>query len=330
MLHEFLSANREEIIARASAKVAKPTAPRATHSSLENGISLFVTQLVGMLATGELGPEAIGTAAARYGDELRRMGFTVGEVVHHYGGVCQAITDLAVERHTSIGSDEFKILNGCLDDAIAFAVTEFGRQREQSISDQGLEHLGVLAHELRNSLNSATLAFSALQSGAVGTSGSTSAVVFRSLAQMRTLLDRSFVEVRLKAGIHKRTHVSVASLIEDVAIAATVEAAHRGLQFTVAPPDDGAMIHADEQILASALSNLIQNAFKFTHPGGQVSLSTHNTAARVRIDIEDECGGLPPGENDHLSGCSSNGAPIEPGSASDSRSAARGSRTATA
>jgi len=147
MLHEFLSANREEIIARASAKVAKPTAPRATHSSLENGISLFLTQLVGILATPthELGPEAIGASAARYGDELRRMGFTVGEVVHHYGGLCQAITDLAVERNTSIGSDEFKILNGCLDDAIAFAVTEFGRQREQSISDQGLEHLGILA-----------------------------------------------------------------------------------------------------------------------------------------------------------------------------------------
>jgi len=117
---------------------------------------------------------------------------------------------------------------------------------------------------------------------------------------MRALLDRSFVEVRLKAGIHKRTHVSVAALIEDVAIAGNVEAAHRGLQFTVGPADDGAMIHADEQILASALSNLIQNAFKFTHPGGHVSLRTHNTRERVRIDVEDECGGLPPGEIDHL------------------------------
>lgn len=231
---------------------------------------------------------------------MGRMGFTVGDVVHGYGGLCQAITDLAVESNTPIKSDEFKILNGCLDDAIAFAVTEFGRRRELSVSDQGIEHLGILAHELRNALNSATLAFSALQSGAVGTSGSTSAVVFRSLARMRDLLDRSFAEVRLKAGIHKRTHVLVATLVEDVAIAAAIDAAHRGLQFTVAPVADGVMILADAQILASALSNLIQNAFKFTRPSGHVSLRTNATVDRVRIDIEDECGGLPAGEIDHL------------------------------
>ena len=63
MLHEFLSANREEIIARASAKVAKPTAPRATPFSLENGISLFLTQLVGMLASPP--PRRAGTGGDR-------------------------------------------------------------------------------------------------------------------------------------------------------------------------------------------------------------------------------------------------------------------------
>jgi len=301
LLHEFLSVNREEIIARARAKAAARPAPRATSVELENGIPLFLTQLVGMLETpGRDMGAAIGRGATQYGDLMGRMGFTVGQVVHGYGGLCQAITDLAVESNTSIKSDEFKILNGCLDDAIAFAVTEFGRRPEQSVSDQGLEHLGVLAHELRNALSSATLAFSALQSGAVGTSGSTSAVVFRSLARMRDLLDRSFAEVRLKAGIHKRTHVSVASLVEDVALAAAIDAAHRGLQFTVAPVADGVMVFADAQILASALSNLIQNAFKFTRPSGHVSLRTHQTLDRVEIEIEDECGGLPADKIDHL------------------------------
>jgi hypothetical protein len=131
----------------------------------------------------EAGVAAIGVAATKHGDEMRRMGFTIGQVVHDYGGLCQAITELAIDRKTAITSDEFKILNGCLDDAVAFAVTEFERQREQSTLNQGMERLGVLAHELRNSLNIATLAFSALQSGAVGTSGSTSTVVVRSLPE---------------------------------------------------------------------------------------------------------------------------------------------------
>ncbi|MEO6027204.1 MAG: HAMP domain-containing sensor histidine kinase [Candidatus Binatia bacterium] len=302
MLHEFLSENREDIIARTRAHVAKRPAPRATNAELDHGIPLFLTQLVDMLRTPRLeaGEAKIVEGATKHGDDLLRMGFTVGQVVQDYGGLCQAITELAVERKAAIGGGEFKILNGCLDNAVAAAVTEFGRQRETSISEQGVEHLGLLAHELRNALNTATLGFSALQSGAVGTSGSTSGVVFRSLARMRDLLDRSLAEVRLKAGIHRRTNVVVAVLIEDVAIAAAVEATHRGLQLTVGPVAESLRIHADAQILVSALSNLLQNAFKFTRPGGHVSLNTHSTVDRVRIDIEDECGGLPAGRVEDL------------------------------
>lgn len=302
MLHDFLSANREEIIARTRSKVARQAGSSRDASRLENGIPLFLTQLISMLErpATEAGSAAIGAAATKHGDEMRRMGFTIGQVVHDYGGLCQAVTELAIDRKIVIASDEFRILNGCLDDAVAFAVTEFERQREQSTLSEGMEHLGVLAHELRNALNSATLAFSALQSGAVGASGSTSAVVTRSLARMRDLLDRSFAEVRLKAGIHKRARLSVATLIEDLTIAASVEASHRGLQLTVATVPEMLMIYADREILLSALSNLIQNAFKFTRPSGHVSLRTSATVDRIQIEIEDECGGLPAGEIEHL------------------------------
>ncbi len=302
MLHEFLTAHRDAIIARARAKVANRPAPRATDAELENGIPLFLTQLVEMLRDPcrEFGNAEIGNGATRHGDEMRRGGFTVGQLVQDYGGLCQAITELAVEAGTSISTEEFKTLNGCLDGAVASAVTEFGRQREQSISNHGIEHLGVLAHELRNALNTATLAFAALQSGAVGTSGSTSEVVSRSLARMRDLIDRSLAEVRLKAGLHQRTSISVAALIEEVAIAAAVEAAHRGLQLTVGPVATSVTIDADAQILVSALSNLLQNAFKFTRPLGHVSLVTHTSVDRVQIEIEDECGGLPAGKAEDL------------------------------
>ena len=72
LLHEFLTANREEIIARTRAKVANRSAPRATNDELENGIPLFLTQLVGMLQTPatDSGNEAIGKSATRHGDQL--------------------------------------------------------------------------------------------------------------------------------------------------------------------------------------------------------------------------------------------------------------------
>ena len=60
----------------------------------------------------------------------------MSEVVHDYGDVCQSITELAVEVNAPISTDDFRMLNRCLDDAIAVAVTEYGRERNQSTSDR--------------------------------------------------------------------------------------------------------------------------------------------------------------------------------------------------
>ena len=84
----------------------------------------------------------------------------------------------------------------------------------------------------------------------------------RSLTRMRHLLDRSFAAVRLNAGIQRSTNIVVSEFLEELAIGAAVEAAHRGLQRTVAPVAGGVTVHADPEILVSASSNLLQNAFK--------------------------------------------------------------------
>ena len=55
------------------------------------------------------------------------LGFSVSQVVHGYGDICQASTELAIEQDEPITTDEFKTLNGCLDAAIAEALTEHTR-----------------------------------------------------------------------------------------------------------------------------------------------------------------------------------------------------------
>ena len=42
-----------------------------------------------------------------------------------YGDLCQAVTELAAEKHASISVGEFQTLNRCLDNAIAHAVTAY-------------------------------------------------------------------------------------------------------------------------------------------------------------------------------------------------------------
>lgn len=301
MLHQFLTEHRDKIIDRTRSKVAGRAAPRASETELEHGIPLFLTQLIGMLRlSSKTGIAEIDASATQHGADLSRMGLTVGQVVHDYGGLCQAITEIAVEDGVAISSSEFKTLNGCLDDAIAAAVAQFVRQRQAVVAAEGAAQVGFLVHELRNALNAATLAFEVLKTGAVGVTGSTGTSLGRSLARMRELIDRSLAEVRLKAGLQKRTRLAVASLIEEVSITAALEARDRGVHFTVGPVAADVAVDADPHILVSALENLLQNAFKFTPPPGLVSLQTSTTVDRVRIEIADACGGLPSGSVDGL------------------------------
>lgn len=94
---------------------------------------------------------------------MSRTGFTIAQVVHDYGDLCQTITELALEQNAPISTQGFKTLNKCLDDAIASAVTEYSRLREVSRNRAETERLGFLAHELRNKINSAMLAFGILK-----------------------------------------------------------------------------------------------------------------------------------------------------------------------
>jgi signal transduction histidine kinase len=114
------------------------------------------------------------------------------------------------------------------------------------------------------------------------------------------LIDRELAEVRLGAGVHQRETVVVRDFIEDVEVAATMDANARGLHFSVTSVPKDVTVHADRQILTSVVANLLQNAFKFTRAGGHISLRAHATADRVLIDVEDQCGGLPAGMTEEL------------------------------
>jgi len=317
VLHQFLTTNRDVLVERCRLKVAKRLAPRVTEGELTHGIPAFLDQLIKTLMVEQTseplrsrkvsgpaggGPAAseIGATAALHGRELSRQGFTVEQVVHDYGDLCQAITDLAFERGAPIGIDEFRTLNRCLDNGIADAVTEYAFQRNSLVENIGVkalnERLGFLAHELRNHLHVATLAVTAMKAGSVGATGATGAVLDRSLIGMRSLIDRSLADVRVAAGIlPRRDLVSLADFIADVRISASLESQARECIFTVGDIDADLALDDDREMLLSAVGNLLQNAFKFTRRNTEVVLSAYAAGDRIRIEVEDHCGGLPVG-----------------------------------
>ena len=318
VLHEFLTTHHTDLIARCRSKVLKRRAPKATDAELEHGIPLFLDQLIKTLRVEQSstplqsrrvsGPSdgegsatsEIGATAAQHGLELLHHGFTVDQVVHDYGDLCQAVTEMAFEHAVPVQAIEFQTLNRCLDNAIADAVTEYSYSRELVVTELGTrafnERLGFLGHELRNFVHTAQLAFDAVQRGKVGAVGATGDLVNRSLLGIRALLDRTLADVRVAAKIPVHVQLfSVADFIAEVHISAALEAQARNCKLTVVSVDPHLAVDADRALLISAVGNLLQNAFKFTVPHSEVLLHAYGIADRVRIDVEDHCGGLPPG-----------------------------------
>src|SRR5687768_5451741 len=192
MLDAFVTAHRDEIIQRCQAKVAMRSIPAPAPAELAYGVPRFLDQLIGALRHQGSANADIGMSAALHGRDLHLHGFTVSQVVHDYGDVCQSITDLALQLNAPISVEDFRTLNRCLDDAIASAVTEHGRGAASLVSAESArddERLGFLAHEIRNLVGTASLAFEVLRTGNVGAGGSTGGVLQRSLAGLRDLIN---------------------------------------------------------------------------------------------------------------------------------------------
>jgi hypothetical protein len=222
MLHEFLRTNRDNLIDRCRLKVSQRFSPPATATELQYGIPLILDQLSEALIREDVWPtpqeDAIfgysletpssveaGRTAALHGVELFRLGYTVDQVVHDYGDLCQAITELAKETGAPVTVDEFHTFNRLLDSSIASAVTAYVSLQHSSGVGEGAkalhERLGTLADKQRLLLDTALKALDALKVGNIGLMGATGTVLEDSLLKLRDLVDRSLPEIRIASGM---------------------------------------------------------------------------------------------------------------------------------
>jgi hypothetical protein len=210
VLHAFLIKNRRELIDRCRQKVSRRS-PHSGHDKLDHGIPQFLDQLLQTLHADIMsksadslkisGPRAsttseIAITAGKHGEELLEQGFSIGQVVHDYGDLCQAVTELAIETKTSIGAGDFHTLNRCLDNAIAQAVTAYAGKWGPPIPGRPLhQQVEALGNDMRNLLNSIVLTLDMIEKGKVGFGGATGSGLAGNLASMRHLIDHSLSEL---------------------------------------------------------------------------------------------------------------------------------------
>jgi signal transduction histidine kinase len=322
MLHDFLSNNIEELTARCRSKVAMRPGRNATEPQLSSGVPMFLEQLIRTLRVEQTddpeqsikisGPSGGGTtvsevavAAALHGRALLTLGFSVDQVVHDYGDLCQSITDLAFERDVPFSVDEFRTLNRCLDNAIARAVTEFSAQRDSDLAEKNAmetnQKIGFFAHELRNLLHVSSLAFNAAKAGNLNLSGATGAVLERSLKSLGALIEQSLAEVRIShEDRHGASTFLLSEFITEIKAAGDLAAKIRGCRLSTLPVAPELIISGYRELLYSAVWNVLQNAFKFTCVDTEVTLKAYSEKDRIFIEVKDHCGGLTPGSADSL------------------------------
>jgi signal transduction histidine kinase len=320
MLINFLANNRDDLIARCAVKVAARPTRKASRAQLHTGVPMFLDQLIRTLEAESAGDASasvtisrlleddrpqMGVTAAAHGKALLALDYTVDQVVHDYGDLCQAVTDLAFDRDAPFSIDEYRMLDRCLDNAIADAVTEFSAQRDSAIhlrqASEGNLRLGCLMHELRNALNSAALAAEAMRVGNLTANGATWAVLRRSHVAMAKLIDRSLAEVKSESGqANPREVVALGELLREAHEAGKLAADARGLRFVLEPVEPGLAVEARRDLLSGALDNLIGNALKFTRPHTTVVLQAHALAGRAMIEVKDHCGGLRHGDAERI------------------------------
>lgn len=293
-LAPFLEQHRDSLTRRWMAKVraALPSERRLDDAELLDSILFFLDEVIAGVKRGGPLPDGGRSVAGAHGAERQALDRDVTDVISEYGLLFESV----VEECAAHGVPPFEpreyavlvvaLVTGAAEAARAYAALRDAQQRKQS-----WEHFAFLAHEIRNPLQTARLALTLARSAGVEKALPS---VQRSLAQIAELLDRALVEARLRsigsgAELH-REETDLTTLLASAIEAVQPDADTR--QIRIALACEKASMTVDRRLLRSALGNLLHNAVKFTRSHGTVTLR----GRAGLIEVEDECGGLRPGD----------------------------------
>jgi len=297
-LNEILSSRRAEVLARCLRDL-KSRYPDREDSELLRDFADFLDEVATEMSRDGSAATTTPTpaSAVTHGSVRKRQGFDAARVIHDYGLVCEVLTSLAIELDVTPTAHEYLQLTRCIDEATARAVESFAIETRKDELRERAEHLGSLAHEIRDAVETAALAFELVRKGSVGPASRTAEIVQRSLRTIEELVSHALLESQLVGGfVAKHETIVLGDLSSQIVGGLPSE---RGVTILI-DMDPELRVEADRRLLWSALGNLLRNALKFTHAGHVVQLRAHAAADSVVVEVEDRCGGLPAGAAEDL------------------------------
>jgi signal transduction histidine kinase len=301
-LADVLEAKCEELTQRWADQLFAAGVPESLHrEDVINSMGDFLSELVEALRREQgfhqHSQSAEASAIAKgHGKQRFGLGYDLGAVMREYGTLRDILFQCIEEKGLSPSIREFRVLSRYLTAGIADAATQYALERDEALRKQTATHLGFLAHELRNPLSSIRLSLATLQHRGELPQGRTMERVHQGLQRLSELIDNSLVEIRLAAlpGV-RREEVAIDELLQALEEESAAEVESKSVRVFV-EVEPGLRLSADPRLLHSALSNLVRNAVKFTREGGAIYLRAKTDDARMTLEVEDECGGLPEGK----------------------------------
>ncbi len=160
------------------------------------------------------------------------------------------------------------------------------------------EFLSMLAHELRNPLAPIRSAVDVLRLCTKNDPDVTWAqdVIDRQVTHMVRLVDELLDVSRITRG---KIRLELENLDLAQVVWTAVETSRPLIDagrhhLTVAPPLETVCVHADEARLSQVLSNLLNNAAKYTPPGGTIWITASRDGGEAVISVRDTGVGIPP------------------------------------
>jgi len=301
-LHSVLKGRRELLIACWGTKIRAAVSAPLTSTELLDRIPAFVDEIIAALDPDAIALPPSSGNAEEHGAQRLRLHFDVGEVVRDYGLLHECILEIADDAGIEISLSEQEMIARWLNAGIADALAQYVKRRDQERDRQTAEHLGFIAHELRNPLAAARVALQRLRNREreLTVGGRTVDLLERSLRRASAMIDNTLSHASLQLGVDPRLEsLALGDLLRDIEVDASIDAQARGIDLVMAARGQG-LITADPRLLRSAVFNLVQNALKFSPAGSEVSLTANAEPGVVTIEVADACGGLPPGKVDDL------------------------------
>ena len=172
-----------------------------------------------------------------------------------------------------------------------------GQLREQAVRKN--EFLAILAHELRNPLapirNGLQVMSLARNDSHVVEQART--MMERQVGHMVRLIDDLLDVSRISQGNLelKRERIELAVVVRNAVETSRPLIEQMGHDLSLDVPDDPIYLDGDMTRLAQVLSNLLNNAAKYTERGGRIRLSAKQLGSEIVVTVEDNGVGIPAG-----------------------------------